>query len=487
MRFYDRDSELLRLSEIASLSARTSHILVITGRRRVGKTEIVKQFSQGRNDLLYFFVSRKKPHVLLEEFRDLLASKIPLAGAVSFKSFDDFFLFLFNLMKQNSSIIVFDEFQNFEFVDPSVFSVIQKHWDTQHDAIRGAFVFVGSVITIMKKIFEGSVEPLFGRATSKLYIEPLDPDAIMEIMSDYHLGAESHLLFYFTLFGGVPRYYFLADRYDLFGKSHAEVVRKLYCEPDAPLQNEGRELLIEEMGKNYYLYFSILQVIAGGETQMARIADGCGIKVSSISKYLDELCSLYQVIERKTPFGEDDRSTKQGRYYIKDQALRFWFRYIFKNQSLIQIGDEAGLAAKIMGDLPVFMGKSFEELVIRLLLKRNLEGALPFRFSRIGSFWSKKGEIEIDIVAADDRMERILLGECKLNGGRFTPGEARRLKEKASYIKGRAGKRLEYHALFSLQGIPESLRRTLEKMGVVCYSLQDLTKNCISETEQYGE
>lgn len=476
MKFYNREKELKKLLEIATLSMKTAHVVVITGRRRVGKTELIRQFSKGKENVIYLFVSKKKSHILLEEFRDILARIIPLIKTVSFRDFEGFFSFIFNYMKEHFTIVVFDEFQNFEYIDPSVFSTIQNHWDREKDNIRGAFIFIGSIYTLMRKIFEGKKEPLFGRATSRLYIEPLEPDAIAEILSDYHLDASKNLPFYFTLFGGIPKYYFLLDRYHLFGKSHAEIVKKLYCEMDAPLQNEGRELLIEEFGKNYHLYFSILQVIAGGETQMARIADGAGINVNSMSKYLDELTSYYQVIERRIPVTEHIYEKKIGRYYIKDSALRFWFRYIFKNQSLIEIGDEKGLTTKIISDLPSLMGRSFEELIKALLLRRNTEEILPFRFSKIGGFWTRRGDIEIDIVAINEEEGKILFGECKLKGSKFTKAEIQRLKEKAEYVRWRMGKRKEYFALFSMDTIPEAQRKSIEKDGVLTFNLEGLLR-----------
>lgn len=243
MKFYNREKELSKLSELATLSRTSAHMIVITGRRRVGKTELIRRFSLDHGNLVYLFVSKKKPHILLEEFRDLLSERIPLIKTASFRSFEDFFGFLFRYMKEHPLFIVFDEFQNFESVDPSVYSILQKYWDREKDEIKGALIFIGSVFTLMQKIFEGNKEPLFGRATSRLYVEPLNPDALVEILSDQHLDAAANLPFYFTLFGGIPKYYFIADRYQLFGKSHSEIIRKLYCETDAPLQNEGRNCL----------------------------------------------------------------------------------------------------------------------------------------------------------------------------------------------------------------------------------------------------
>lgn len=479
MRFYNREQELSRLTEIAALSMKTSHMVVMTGRRRVGKTELIRRFSMERKDVLYLFVSKKKSHILLEEFRDVLAEHIPLIRTASFRNFDDLFSFVFAYMREHPVVLVFDEFQNFEIVDPSVFSILQNCWDREKNNIKGAFIFIGSVFTLMRKIFEGKKEPLFGRTTASLYLEPLTPLAVSEILADYQLDPAVSLPFYYALFGGIPKYYFLLDRYGLFKKTQAEIIRKLYCETDAPLQNEGRDLLIEEFGKNYHLYFSILQVIAGGETQMARIADGAGINVNSISKYLEELTAYYQVLERRIPITEKMPKKKIGRYHIKDPALRFWFRYIFRNLSLVEIGDEKGLTAKIQGDLPTFMGMSFEELVRALLIQQNMGAIVPFKFSKIGAFWTRKNDVEIDVVALNEEEGKIFFGECKLQGNRFRVVDAQRLKEKAASVKWRLGEREEYYALFSMNEILATHKRDLADRGITTVHAADLLKKTI--------
>lgn len=477
MRFYNRERELSKLQEIASLSGHSAHFMLITGRRRVGKTELIRKFAEGRKDVLYFFVSKKKPLVLLEEFRELMTDRMPILKTVSFGSFQDFFSFLFIQMEQQPLFIVFDEFQNFQQVDPSVFSTLQHIWDSRKDAVKGAMICIGSVQTLMQRIFEGAKEPLFGRVTARIYLKPLTANVLAEILSEHHVDSAKHLLTYYTLFGGIPKYYFLLDRYRLFGKSLHEIILKLFCEIDAPLQNEGKELLVEEFGKNYHLYFSILQVIAGGETQMARIADCSGINVNSISKYLDELTTFYQVIERRVPITENRREQKIGRYYLKDPLLRFWFRYISRNQSMIAIGDELALAAKIDADIPTFMGWSFEELTRALLLERNDSSIIPFRFSKIGGFWNKSGDVEIDIIALDEEGGNILIGECKLNGNRFSVAEAKRLKIKAESVPWRSGNRTENYALFCLGDISVSATKSLAAEGVTVYKLEDLLIN----------
>lgn len=474
MKFYNRERELQRLGEIAELAADSAHMLVVTGRWRIGKTELVRQFLKNREDALYLFVSKKKPLVLLDEFRDLVAAKIPLAANVTFRNFDDFFSFLFQYLQEHPLMIVLDEFQNFRAVDASVFTVLQRLWDTNKDESRGMFIFVGSVFTLMKTIFEGSREPLFGRATARMVLDPLPPDAVAAILEDHGLDAPASLPFFDTLFGGVPKYYFLLDRYHLFKQPPEKIIRRLFVEADAPLQNEGRELLIEEFGKNYHLYFSILQVVASGETQMARIADRTGINVNSISKYLDELTNYYQILERRLPVTDNREDKKRGRYYLRDQALRFWFRYIFRNRTLIEIGDEENLIRKILADLPTLMGRVFEELVRSLLLRKNDTTLLPFRFNRIGGFWSRRGDVEIDIVALDDDGGKVLFGECKLAGHKVTRADLQQLREKARQVKWLSGSRQEYFALFSAAAMPAVARADLASEGVIIHDLARL-------------
>lgn len=158
-------------------------------------------------------------------------------------------------MEQQPFFIIFDEFQNFQQVDPSVFSTLQDIWDRQKDVVKGAIICVGSVQTLMQDILEGAKEPLFGRVTARLCLKPLAANVIDDMLQEQNVEPARQLLFYYTLFGGIPKYYFLLDRYRLFGNNKTEIIRKFFCESDALLQQEGKELLIEEFGKNYHLYF----------------------------------------------------------------------------------------------------------------------------------------------------------------------------------------------------------------------------------------
>lgn len=474
MKFYGRERELNKLHELAATGASAAHLLVITGRRRIGKTALIKRFGEGRSDCIYFFVGRKKPYVLLDEFTGLLAERVPLLKSAKITSFDQFFSILFDLMASEPLYVVFDEFQNFLYIDSSVFSTLQHLWDSKKDRARGAIICIGSVQTLMRDIFEGSKEPLFGRATAKIHLTPLAPDVVAAILRDHLRSPETDLLLFSTLFGGVPKYYFLLDRHQLFGLEAREIISRMFCEPDALLQREGMDLLIEEFGKNYQMYFSIMQVIAAGETQMVRIADSVGLNSSTLPKYLDELSTYYQVIERRVPVTATRSEQKNGRYHISDPLLRFWFRYIFRNQSLIELGETERLTTKIMLDLPTHMGHCFKDLVRALLAARNDGSIIKFLFDRIGGYWNRTGSVEIDFIAMNDAERNILFGECKLNGNRFTIADAVRLKEKAGQVIWNNASRKEFFMLVSHDPILPGRRKELENEGIIVVELKQL-------------
>lgn len=488
MKFYNRENELAKLERIVREGEERIHLVVSSGRRRVGKTELIRHFAAGKERFVYLFVSKKKSNLLLEEFRELLSEHIPLLKSVTIDSFDAFFSVLFTKMTETPLYVVIDEFQNFKQVDESVFSIIQKHWDLNNMNAKGAIICIGSVQTLMRDIFEAQKEPLFGRVTERIPVRPLSVDVVASILRDNGADVLKDLLFFHALFGGIPKYYDLIHRSKLFKSSHKHVILRLFCEHDALLQNEGKELLIEEFGKNYQYYFSILQTVACGVTQMSQIADKSGIMVTSISKYLDELVTKYEVLERRQPVTVTTEDNKNGRYYLRDPLLRFWFRYLHKNQSLVALGAEERLADKILSDLPTFMGLHFEVMIRELIVSRNDGSVIPFIFDRIGSYWDRKGSVEVDVVALDDAGSSIFFGECKLNGNQFHADDAIKLKQKAAKIRCGNESRKEYFALISRDPVGPRTRNVLQKEGISCIELSGLFAQIseLSEEESLG-
>jgi uncharacterized protein len=416
MKFYDRQKELEKLASFENLADRNLFFIRMTGRRRIGKTLLVREYLKKANtQSLYFFVTKKKEKLLLEEYSAIISEQLNEFPGISFKDFDDFFKFLFALLKRKKVIVVFDEFQNFKYVNDAIFSILQKHIDLNKQQSKGLLLVIGSINSMMRRIFENTDQPLYGRLNGNFLLRHFSLETVREILTDHGLTSNDDLLFFYSLFEGIPFYYNYISEREGFGKSRQNFIKEDILDESSILLNEGREILLEEFGKDYSTYFSILEAVAGGATTMSRIADVSGIPVHSLGRYISELMEDHELIERRAPF-DSKESHKMGRYYINDNFLDSWFRYIFKNKSRIEILSGERIAAEIMEDMPVFMGKKFEKLMIAHLNAMNQGGLL--HFDRIGQYWDR-GETEIDIIFTNDRDREIYFGECKLSANRF--------------------------------------------------------------------
>jgi AAA+ ATPase superfamily predicted ATPase len=416
MKFYDREAELERLKKYEGLAQKNFFFIRVTGRRRIGKTLLIREYlSQTDCPSLYFFVTKKKEKLLLEEYSAVFAERFAGYGGIGFKDFDDMFTFLFNLLKREKLLVIFDEFQNFKYVNPAVFSILQKHIDLNKGQSTGSLLVIGSINSMMRRLFEDAHQPLYGRLNGSFLLSHFSLETIREILKDHGLTGNEDLLFFYSIFQGIPFYYNYISEREGYQKSREDFFKEEILDESSILLNEGKEILLEEFGKDYSTYFSILEAIAGGATTMSRIADRSGIHINNLSRYMSELLEDHELIERKVPF--DARpNNKMGRYYISDNFLDFWFRYIFKNRSRIEILSKDRLARDMSADMPVFMGKKFEKLVMTHLVELNRKEAI--RFDRIGPYWDR-GETEIDLIFTDDQKKEITFGECKLSPHRF--------------------------------------------------------------------
>jgi hypothetical protein len=473
MKFYNREQELLYLQKIQERAVRSAFFTIMLGRRQVGKTALIRHYLQSTGmPAFYFFVSRKNLPALLEEFTEILAVQIPMLKQTRLETFDAFFSVLFDFMVQRPAIVVFDEFQNFQQVDPAVFSILQKFWDTRKDGIKGHLLFIGSAFSLMRKIFENEKEPLFNRPTGKLHVEPFDVETIKLILEDYQVPPQTQLLPYYALFGGIPRYYFLLERSGLFGHEISEIIRELFLEPNALLREEGRQLLIEAFGKENPAYFSILDAIARGHTQLSNVAGQAGIAVTSASKYLDDLVSIYQIVERRQPVPSDG-PRKNGRYYLNDNFLTFWFRYVFRNLSTLEIANTGYLTQIIQNDFPNYFGPAFERMVQRRIIELNRKNHFLIPATQIGSYWDR-GQNQIDIVAWSEPERRCLVGECKLNSKRIDHNDVNLLRQRGTLIQAKTRCDHLFLAFFVADEAPGDLQNRLKQQGIILFSLADL-------------
>ena len=408
MKFYNRENELKLLSRADELKSKHSIMTIVIGRRRVGKTALVLQkFSN--TPKLYFFVSKKSEALLCQEYIIEIENKLDTKIFGEIKHFEELFAYLLELGKNREFTLIIDEFQEFYKINKSIYSSIQKLWDLNKHNTHIHFIACGSVYSMMKNIYENSKEPLFGRADFKIDLKPFKPNVLKEILQDNGAYTPKNMLDFFTLTGGVAKYIELFVLYESFS---FEKMLEDILNPLSIFLEEGKNRLIEEFGKEYATYFSILSLIASSKTSKSEIES---ILEKKISGHLYRLEYEYNIIKSIKPIGAKPNSKVQ-KYEIIDNFLAFWFRFIYKYSSLVEAEAFDRLKEIIKRDFSTFEGKFLEKLFVELLKQQQI-------YTKIGSYWERGNKNEIDIVALDELNKRMLICEVKLSKKRLNRDE----------------------------------------------------------------
>ena len=422
MRYYNREREIAKLQEVRELSYNDhSRLTVVTGRRRIGKTRLINN-AMGDEPFIYLFVGRKNEASICESYRNEISTKLNLF-VPSITSFQELFAFLMQQGETKKFTLVIDEFQEFFNVNSSIYSDIQNIWDQYRLKTHINFIVSGSVYSLMTKIFQHYHEPLFGRADVMLKLNPFSLPVLKQIMKD-HLPAYTNddLLALYTVTGGIPKYVeLLVDAKSLTVKKIIHTV----CDPDSPFKDEGKNLLVDEFGKQYGTYFSILDAISNGINTQSDIAAALGEK--SIGGQLKKLEETYEVIQKMRPILAK-KGTQTVRYGISDMFLRFWFRYFEGNRSLVEMSQFEVLEKVIAADYTTYSGKVLEAYFKQQFIESH-------QYRDMGSYWeAKKGkeQYEIDIVALRLEKNKAVAVEVKRQYKEFKPKE---FGEKVQHLK----------------------------------------------------
>lgn len=431
MKFYNREDELALLKKAENLKNKRAIFSLIIGRRRVGKTALARQVNA---NALYFFISKKDEKLLCEEFTEELASQ-GFAIFGTFEKFEDLFAYILHLSQTQPLTLILDEFQDFYKIDPSIFSSIQKLWDRYKDNAKLHLIVCGSVYSLMKKIFENEKEPLFGRVDFKIDLQPFNIMTLRQFLLDYDAYTPQNLLDFYTITGGVAKYVELMALYEAF--TFTRMVEEIVS-PLSLFLDEGKNRLIEEFGKEYATYFSILSLIASSKTSRSEIES---VLQKNISGHLERLEKDYSIIKAIKPI-DAKPNAKLQKYEIVDNFLSFWFRFIYKYQSYIEAENYEALKRVIHRDYPAYRGRFLEKLFIELLKQKGT-------FTKIGRYWERGNKNEIDIVAIDEELKKILIAEVKSDKKRANKAElATKAAKLLSRYKG-------YEVNFAIFGIED--------------------------------
>lgn len=430
MVFYDREIETETLQRIETTSHDFAQMTVITGRRRIGKTTLIKHAYTGKV-IIYFFVARKSETLLCQELADT-AHEVLGEDIGSFTSISRLFSVLMHIAQRRHFTLIFDEFQNFKFVNEAFFSDMQNIWDSYKSDAKINLIICGSIYSMMTKIFDDRKEPLYGRATSRIRLREFPLATLKEIMSDNHPDyTPDDLLAMYMVTGGVAKYVEQLVMQKSFTKE--EIIHSVLSFGSYFI-DEGRELLSDEFGKDYGSYFSILSSIANGFNERGEIKSYTGIEPGG---YLDRLENNYDLIYRYRPYlaSENSRNVKYG---IKDNFLNLWFRFVYKYRSAVEIGNLEYVREKLLADYTTFSGWVLE----RYFRQRYRETGL---YNIVTNYWEKNGKNEIDLIAVNEAEREIVIGEVKRNPSRINLHD---LEDKSANITSkRKGWRIEYAAL----------------------------------------
>jgi len=447
VKFIDRREELELLEKLCSESR--AHLVVVYGRRRVGKTRLLLEFLQGRKGL-YIYVPRGGPETVLEELSRSVEKEF--FKGFRFTSFHAFLEYLASKLEQGF-VVAIDEFQRLVEVEGAL-SLLQKFWDERFSRTRSTLILAGSAIGAVVRVALRGDAPLYGRRTAVLKLEPLGFAGLLEWFE--RLDPMDVVKLY-GIFGGTPAYLELVDE----RKSPEDNAVELVLSKRGPLHEEPVYLLMEEL-RAPARYMDILGAIAQGRTTLSEIANAAGLRRENATTYLSYL-ELLGLVDREKPLLGKGRA----RHTLKDPFFAFWFRFVWPNLGALEAGLEREIWASQAEGFNAYLGWVFERVAREFVAQTARTGELPFRPSALGSWWGS-GE-EIDIVALSPKEGAALLAEVKWSA--LSAREARstlaRLTEKAASLAVRE----KVYGLIarSVEGKDE-----LRKMGYVVYDLGDI-------------
>ena len=427
MDFFDRENEIGRLRSIRERAATNAQLTVVTGRRRIGKTSLVLK-AYADQVFLYFFVSRSTESELCQEFANEIATKLnqPIIGRV--EHFAEIFQYVVDVSKSRPLTLIIDEFQDFSRVNNAIFSQMQKIWDLNKNQARLNLVICGSVFSMITKLFRDYKEPLYDRQTEFLQVGPFAPSVLKQVLTRYSSAYDNHdLLALYTFTGGVAKYVeMLIDA----GKTNANAMMRHMVDKDSFFIYEGKNMLVTEFGRDYGRYFDILRLIASGHNSRGDIE---GILNKEVSGYLSRMETDYGLIVKNRPMFQQS-ANKNVRYAIKDHFLRFWFRFVYKYNSIIEANAYDKLLQILERDYNTYSGRLLEDYFRSTMVEKG-------SFTHIGSWWDCRGENEIDIIAADDIGKKVSFFEVKRQRQEIN---LEALKAKANYFYQSTGMYTDY-------------------------------------------
>ncbi len=461
--FYGRKRELQFLT--SAYEKEGGQFIFLYGRRRVGKTETLTHFCEGKRYIFYSCIECPDKQQLALCSARVLTKDNPAAKYVNqFEDWDKLFENLGELSEVQTErlIVVIDEFPYMVRNNKSIPSILQNCWDHKLKNRNIMLVLCGSAMSFIEKEILSEKNPLYGRATGILKMQEMDYQDAFQFLEGFSI--EDKIAAYAVL-GGIPYYLKQFDtRYSL----EENVIQNILT-PGSVLYSEVEFLLRQEL-RETGIYNMIIQAIALGNTKLNEIYQKTQIEKTKLSAYLKNLAEL-GIIWREFPVDtklKEQANVNRGLYRLTDNYFAFWYAFVFPNRSELEVGDMAGIWKYVIRrELDGFVSYAYERICWQYLRRLNQENRLPFHFTKIGHWWDKKDEI--DVLATDYQGENYILGECKYKNAAVGVGILERLQEKIKTSQVNC-----YWYLFSKSGFTEELHKLAEEEQVTLVELEDL-------------
>ncbi|MDD5463822.1 MAG: ATP-binding protein [Candidatus Moranbacteria bacterium] len=444
MKFINRTKELKDLNE--KWETNISQLFVIYGKRRVGKTELVKQFLKDK-PAIYFLADKRNHADQLKELGRVVGNyfedKILVKNG--FQDWIEFFEYIANKGKQPLAIAI-DEYPYLVESDGATSSLFQKGWDQYLKDSKVFFILLGSSIAMMESETLIHISPLFGRRTGQILVDPM---TFANSWKFFPKKDFNDFMSTYSITDGMPSYLLQMDGEKTIKEN---IETKIFSHTEF-LYNEVEFMLREELRepKNY---LSILKSISWGKRKFGEIVNDTGLKKNIITKYLTTLERL-RLIEKEVPVTEKNPGkSRKGLYKISDNFFRFWFQYVFPFKSDLEIGRYARVLEQFDKLFNTLEAVVYENVCQELIL--DFEKQL-FPIERVGKWWEK--EKEIDVVALSEKENKIVFGECKWSSKQVGTNILRELEAKAKYVQWGRGKRKEFFILFSKSGFTDDMKK----------------------------
>ena len=468
--FVGRKRELDKLNTL--YAGDSFEFAVVYGRRRVGKTTLIREFLKDKESVYYMAVEGTKK----ENLRGLSAAFLmqgknnaPAAESyVEFRDYEAALAYIDLLAGEHRRIVIaIDEYPYLAASYPTISSLVQKHIDECWKDSRLFLILCGSSMSFMEEQVLGYKSPLYGRRTAQFKIRPFTFWEAGEMLKDY--SAQDRALLY-GVTGGIPEY---LSRIDGTKDVHENIIR-LFFDESGRLFEEPINLMKQEL-REPMTYHSIISAIASGASRLNEIATKTGLESGGCSNQLSSLIAL-QIVKKEVPMTQNANS-RSTLYSLEDSMYLFWYRFVRPNSSSIMCGVGRQIyETVVMPQNDDFMGRIFETICRQYLFLPEIYGKLPFPIGQIGRWWGNNAQArrqeEIDLMAISG--ETVLFGECKWRNEKIGRQVVERLLERGELFQYPE----KYYYIFSKTGFKEETTQYCsEKERVYLISFEEMCRN----------